>query len=71
MQRHGKHYMQKVHRRYKYTVQRRENVVVAVGIFGVAIGGRGGDSSGKKDQRAATNLNRRVSVQRAGMVLRA
>jgi hypothetical protein len=53
----------------RYREERK--VVVAVGIFGVAIGDRGGDSSGKKDQRAAANLNRRVSVQRMGMVLRA
>jgi hypothetical protein len=37
MQRHGKHCMQKVHRRYKYTVQRRDKVVVAVGIFGLLL----------------------------------
>jgi hypothetical protein len=34
MQRDGEHFMQKVHRRYKYIVQRREGVVVVVAVGG-------------------------------------
>jgi hypothetical protein len=34
MQRNGEHCMHKVHRRYKYRVQRREGVVVAVVVGG-------------------------------------
>ena len=51
--------MHKVHRIYKYTVQRREGVVVVV----VAIGVCCGDSCVKKKESAATELNRRGSVQ--------
>jgi hypothetical protein len=48
MQRNGEHCMHKVHRSYKYTIQRREGVVVAV-----AIGGCCGDSCVKKKESAA------------------
>jgi hypothetical protein len=43
--------MHKVHRSYKYTVQRRDWVVVAVGVCMVVVGE--GDSCVKKDQSAA------------------
>jgi hypothetical protein len=63
MQRNGEHCMHKVHRSYKYTVQRRDLVVVAVGICGcywrllllevVVIVACKGVSGVKKDQGAA------------------
>jgi hypothetical protein len=50
MQRNGKYYMHKVHRSYKYTVQRRDGVAVVVGVaVDVVVEG---DSCMKKDQSA-------------------
>jgi hypothetical protein len=60
MQRNGEHCMHKVHKSYKYTVQRREGVVVVVVV---AIGVCCGDSCVKKKESAAVELNRRGSVQ--------
>ena len=54
------HCMHKVHKSYKYTVQRGERVVVIAGIV-VDVGE--GDSYMKKDQSAATKNNRRRTVQ--------
>ena len=59
MQRHCKHCMRKVHRSYKYTVQRRDGVV-AIGVYVVVIEG---DSCVKKEESGAAELNRRGSVQ--------
>jgi hypothetical protein len=39
MQRYCAHCMHEVHKRYKYTVQRRDGVVVAIGVFVVVVGG--------------------------------
>ena len=50
MQRHCKHCMHKVHRSYKYTVQRRDVVVVVVGVAVDVVAE--GDSCMKKDQSA-------------------
>jgi hypothetical protein len=49
MQRHCTHCMHKVHRSYKYTVQRRDEVVVVVE----------GDSCVKKEESAAAEMHRR------------
>ena len=61
MQRYCTHCMHKVHRRYKYTVQRRDGVVVAVGVVVVAI--VEGDSCVKKEESAAAEWERRGTVQ--------
>jgi hypothetical protein len=53
--------MHKLHRSYKYTVQRRDAVVVVVGVAVVAI--VEGDSCVKKEESAAAELNRRGTVQ--------
>jgi hypothetical protein len=53
--------MHKVHRSYKYTVQRRDGVVVAVGVVVVVVGE--GDSCVKKEESAAAELHRRGTVQ--------
>jgi hypothetical protein len=53
--------MHKVHRSYKYTIQRRDEVGVVVGVaMDVVVEG---DSCMKKDQSAAAELNRRGIVQ--------
>ena len=55
MQRHGEQCMHKVHKSYKYTVQRRDGVVVVVRVvvvIDVEI-----DSCVKKEDSAATELN--------------
>jgi hypothetical protein len=50
MQRNGKYCMHKVHRSYKYTVQRRDGLVVATGVaMDVVVEG---DSCMNKDQSA-------------------
>jgi hypothetical protein len=59
MQRNGEHCMHKVHRSYKYTVQRREGVVVVEVAIGVCFG----DSCVKKKKSAAVELDRRGSMQ--------
>jgi hypothetical protein len=51
MQRNGEYCMHKVHRSYKYTVQRRDWVVVAAGVVVDVV--VEGDSCMKKDQSAA------------------
>jgi hypothetical protein len=53
--------MQKLQRSYKYTIQRRDVFVVAVGVAVVAI--VEGDSCVKKEENATTELNRRGTVQ--------
>jgi hypothetical protein len=50
------HCMDKVHRSYKYTVQRRD----AVGVVVVVV--VEGDSCVKKEESATTKLNRRGTV---------
>ena len=49
--------MHKVHKSYKYTVQRRDVVVVAIGVSVVVV--IEGDSCVKKEESAAAELNRR------------
>ena len=61
MQRYCAHCMHKVHRSYKYTVQRRDGVAVAVRVAVVVV--VEGDSCVKKEESAAAELNRRGSVQ--------
>jgi hypothetical protein len=61
MQRNGKYCMLKVHRSYKYMVQRRDWVVVAIGVSVLAI--IEGDSCVKKEESAIAELNRRGTVQ--------
>jgi hypothetical protein len=61
MQRYCVHCMHKVHRSYKYTVQRRDGVVFVVGVVVVAV--VEGDSCVKKEESAATELNRRGTVK--------
>jgi hypothetical protein len=61
MQRNGEYCMHKMHISYIYTVQRREAVVVAIGVSVVAA--IECDSCVKKEESAAAELNRRGSVQ--------
>jgi hypothetical protein len=61
MQRNGEYCMHKMHRSYIYTVQRRDEVVVVVGIVVDVV--VEGDSCMKKDQSAAAEKNRRRTVQ--------
>jgi hypothetical protein len=61
MKRNGEYCMHKMHKSYIYTAQRREAVVVAIGISVVAI--IEGDSCVKKEESAAAKLNRRGTVQ--------
>ena len=68
MQRDCTHCMHKVHKIYKYKVQRRDGVVVVVGIVVDVVEG---DSCMKKDQRVTAEKNRRRIVQRMDMVHRA
>jgi hypothetical protein len=60
MQRYCAHCMYKVHKSYKYTIQRRDVVVVVVGVVVDAI--VEGDSCMKKDQSATAEKNRRRNV---------
>jgi hypothetical protein len=61
MQRNGEYCMHKMHRSYKYMVQRRDEVVVVAGVaVDVVVEG---DSCMKKDQSAAAEKNRRRTVQ--------
>jgi hypothetical protein len=60
------HCMHNVHKSYKYTVQRRDGVVVVAMDFFVE-----GDSCMKKDQGATTEKNKRRTVHRMDMVHRA
>jgi hypothetical protein len=61
--------MHKVHKSYKYTVQRRDGVDVVVGVTEDVV--VEGDSCMKKDQSAAAEKNRRRTVQRMDIVHRA
>jgi len=54
------HCMHKVHKIYKYTVQRRDVVLVAIGV--VVIVFVEGDSCMKKEWSAVAELNRRGTV---------
>jgi hypothetical protein len=60
MQRNGEYCMHKVHRSYKYMVQRRDVVGVAVGVAVVTV--VEGDSC-EKEENAVAELNRRGTVQ--------
>ena len=57
MQKDCTHCMHKVHKSYKYTVERRDGVVVTVGVAVVE-----GDSCVKKEESATAELNRRGTV---------
>jgi hypothetical protein len=61
MQKNGEYCMHKMHRSNIYTVQRREGVVVAIGVSVVVV--VEGDSCVKKEERAVAELNRRGIVQ--------
>jgi hypothetical protein len=61
MQRHCEYCMHKVHRSYKYTVQRRDEVVVVVGVVVDVV--VEGDSCVKKEESAAAEMHRRGTVQ--------
>jgi hypothetical protein len=54
------HFMHKVHISYKYTVQRRDVVVVAFGVSVVVV--VEGDSCVKKEESAAAEMHRRKKV---------
>ena len=69
MQRYCAHCMHKVHKRYKYTVQRRDVVVVVARIVVDVV--VEGDSCMKKDQSAADEENIRRTMQRMDMAHRA
>jgi hypothetical protein len=60
MQRDCAHCMHKVHRSYKYMVQRRDGVVVAIRVAVVVV--VEGDSCVKKEESAAAELNRRGTM---------
>jgi hypothetical protein len=65
MQRNCEHCMHKVHRSYKYTVQRRNRGGCRCFLlleFAVIVAGVG-DSCVKKKESAATELNRRGFVE--------
>jgi hypothetical protein len=51
MQRHCEHCMHKVHRSYKYTVQRRDGLLLLLEVV-VSVVGKG-DSGVKKEESAA------------------
>ena len=53
--------MYEVHRSYKYTIQRRDGVAVAVRVAVVVV--VEGNSCVKKEESAAAELNRRGSLQ--------
>ena len=55
------HCMHKVHISYNYMVQKRDVVVVAVGVAVVAV--VEGDSCVNKEESETTELNRRGTVQ--------
>jgi hypothetical protein len=60
IQSYSTHCMHKVHRNYKYMVQRRD-VVVVVGVVVVVV--VEGDSCVKKEESAPAELNRRGTMQ--------
>jgi hypothetical protein len=53
--------MHKVHRNYKYTVQRRDATIFATGVVVVSI--VEGDLCVKKEESEETKLNRRGTMQ--------
>jgi hypothetical protein len=62
MQRHCEHCMHKVHRSYKYTIQRRDGVLLLLLEFVVVVVVEG-DSCVKKEESAAAELHRRGTVE--------
>ena len=60
-QRDCAHCMHKVHKSYKYIVQRRDVLVVAVGVVVIVV--VEGDSCVKKEESAAAKQHRRGTVQ--------
>jgi hypothetical protein len=60
MQRNGEYCIHKMYRCYIYTIQRREVVVVAIGVSVVVV--IEGDSCEKKEESVAAELNRRGTV---------
>ena len=54
------HCMHKVHKSYKYTVQRTDGVAIVVGIVVDVVEG---DSCMKRDQSAAVENHRIITVQ--------
>jgi hypothetical protein len=61
MHRHCELCMHKVHRSYKYTVQRRDGEILLLEFAVVVV--VEGDSCMKKEESAATKFHRRGSVQ--------
>jgi hypothetical protein len=61
MQRHCEHCMHKVHRSYKYMVQRRDGLLLLL-EFAVIVAGEG-DSCVEKKESESVELNRRGCVQ--------
>jgi hypothetical protein len=61
MQRYCEHCMHKVHRIYKYTVQRREGLLLLLEFVVIVAGD--GDSCVKKKESAVAEFNRIGSVQ--------
>jgi hypothetical protein len=61
MHRNGEYCMHKMHRSYIYMIQRREVVVVAIGVSMVVV--IEGDSCVKKEESVVAELNRRGTVQ--------
>jgi hypothetical protein len=55
------HCMHKVHRSYKYTVQRRDGVAIAIGVSVVFV--IEGDSCVKKEESVVAELNIRGTVK--------
>ena len=53
--------MHKLHKRYKYTIQRRDAVVVSIGVVVVVV--VEGDSCVKKEESVATELHRRGNME--------
>jgi hypothetical protein len=60
MQRNGEYCMHKMHKSYKYTVQRRDEAVVVAGVAEDVV--VEGDSCMKKDQSATAEKNRRRTM---------
>jgi hypothetical protein len=60
--------MHKVYKSYKYTIQRRDGVVI---VAGSAVDVVEGDSCMKKDQSVVAKKNRRRTMQRMNMAHRA
>jgi hypothetical protein len=64
MQRYCEHCMHKVHKSYKYIVQRRDVVFV---VTGIAVDVVEGDSCMNKEQSATAEKKRRITGQRMDM----